>query len=132
VNVDAGKSTTTGHLIYKCGGLEKRKLTAIEKEANELGKGLFKYEFVMDSFKTERERGITTDISIWKFETPKFQFTTIDAPRHRYFIKNIITDTSQTDVAIHAIDSTQDGFEGGISAHKHVFAALEYEFMKFR
>eukprot|EP00590_Aulacoseira_subarctica_P005562 CAMPEP_0172423194 /NCGR_PEP_ID=MMETSP1064-20121228/14405_1 /TAXON_ID=202472 /ORGANISM="Aulacoseira subarctica , Strain CCAP 1002/5" /LENGTH=40 /DNA_ID= /DNA_START= /DNA_END= /DNA_ORIENTATION= len=23
-HVDAGKSTTTGHLIYKCGGIDKR------------------------------------------------------------------------------------------------------------
>ena len=42
-HVDSGKSTTTGHLIYKCGGIDKRTIEKFEKEAAELGKGSFKY-----------------------------------------------------------------------------------------
>ena len=82
-HVDAGKSTTTGHLIYKLGGIDKRKLAQIEKEAEQQGKASFKYAYVMDTLKAERERGITIDISLWKFETPKYYFTIIDAPGHR-------------------------------------------------
>ena len=32
-HVDAGKSTSTGHMIYKCGGIEKRVMEKFEKEA---------------------------------------------------------------------------------------------------
>merc|ERR1712100_518081 len=83
-HVDAGKSTTTGHLIYKCRGIDKRTIEKFEKEAAEMGKGSFKYAWVLDKLKAERERGITIDIALWKFETPKYHFTIIDAPGHRF------------------------------------------------
>lgn len=114
-HVDSGKSTSTGHLIYKCGGIDKRTLEKFEKEAAEMGKASFKYAWVMDKLKSERERGITIDISLWQFETAKYHFTIIDAPGHRDFIKNMITGTSQADCAILMIASPQGEFEAGIS-----------------
>merc|ERR1740139_1013761 len=114
-HVDSGKSTTTGHLIYKCGGIDKRTIDKFEKEATQMGKGSFKYAWVLDKLKAERERGITIDIALWKFETEKFSFTIIDAPGHRDFIKNMITGTSQADCAILMIASPPGEFEAGIS-----------------
>ena len=80
-----------------------------------MGKGSFKYAWVLDKLKAERERGITIDIALWKFETPKYYVTIIDAPGHRDFIKNMITGTSQADCGVLIIASGTGEFEAGIS-----------------
>jgi elongation factor 1-alpha len=116
-HVDAGKSTTCGHLIYKCGGIDRRVIEKLEKESAEVGKGTFKYAWIMDKVKASRDRGITIDISLWQFETAKFHFTIIDAPGHRDFIKNMITGTSQADCALMMVASPEGEFEAGFSAN---------------
>jgi len=68
-----------------------------------------------EKLKAERERGITIDIALWKFETSKFYVTIIDAPGHRDFIKNMITGTSQADCAVMIVAGGTGEFEAGIS-----------------
>ena len=43
-HVDSGKSTTTGHMIYQCGGIDKRTIEKFEKEAQEVNITLFSHE----------------------------------------------------------------------------------------
>ncbi|ELW65369.1 Elongation factor 1-alpha 2 [Tupaia chinensis] len=114
-HVDSCKSTTTGHLIDKCGGINKRTIRKFEKEAAEMGKGSFKYAWVLNKLKAEREHGITTDISLWKFETSKYYVTIIDAPGHRDIIQNMITDAFQADCAVLIVAAGVSEFEAGIS-----------------
>jgi elongation factor 1-alpha len=53
-HVDSGKSTTTGHLIYKCGGIDKRTIEKFEKEATQIGKGSINYAREYEKLKAER------------------------------------------------------------------------------
>src|SRR6185503_8584574 len=67
----------------------------------------FEWAFLMDSFQSERDQGITIDTSqIW-FKTPKRDYTIIDAPGHREFIKNMITGAASAEAAIMLIDASQ-------------------------
>merc|ERR1712066_586272 len=114
-HVDSGKSTSTGHLIYLCGGIDERTIQKYQKEAELIGKGSFAFAWVLDKLKAERDRGITINITLTKFETEKNHYTIIDAPGHRDFIKNMITGTSQADVSVLMISSQAGEFEAGVS-----------------
>jgi elongation factor 1-alpha len=125
-HVDNGKSTTVGHLLVDLGVIDQRTIDTFAKESEATGKGdTFKYAWVLDSIKDERDRGITIDLAFQKFETPKFFYTLIDAPGHRDFIKNMITGASEADAAILVVSvkpgETEAATEPGGQAREHAF-----------
>ncbi len=125
-HVDNGKSTIVGHLLVDMGVIDQRTIDAFAKESEATGKGdTFKYAWVLDSIKDERERGITIDLAFQKFETAKYFYTLIDAPGHRDFIKNMITGASEADVAILVVSTksgeTEAATDPGGQAREHAF-----------
>src|SRR6266498_5804962 len=127
-DVDNGKSTIVGHLLVDMGVIEHKTIEAFAMESEATGKGdTFKYAWVLDSIKDERERGITIDLAFQKFETSKYFYTLIDAPGHRDFIKNMITGASEADVAILVVSvkpgETEAATDPGGQAREHAYLA---------
>lgn len=126
-HVDHGKSTLMGHFLIKLGAVDTRKFKEIEEMAKKMGKESWKFAWILDKYKEERERGLTIDLAYLKFETKKYEFTLIDAPGHRDFVKNMVTGASQADAALLVVSAKTGEFEAGISpegqTREHIFLA---------
>ncbi|PIN70568.1 translation elongation factor EF-1 subunit alpha [Candidatus Woesearchaeota archaeon CG11_big_fil_rev_8_21_14_0_20_43_8] len=124
-HVDHGKSTTVGRLLFDSGTIDEAAMRKLKEKAAELGKSGFEFAYVMDNLKEERERGVTIDLAHKRFETPKYDFTIIDAPGHRDFIKNMITGASQADAAVLVVSgNASDGVQAQTKEHIYLAKTL--------
>lgn len=114
-HVDAGKSTTCGHLIFKQGGISEREMAKLQALAEEKGKSSFGFAYYLDTCKEERERGVTIQCNTKEFFTDKYHYTIVDAPGHKDYIKNMITGSATADVGLLLVPAEKGGFEAAIA-----------------
>ncbi|WP_246662918.1 phosphoadenylyl-sulfate reductase [Pseudolabrys sp. FHR47] len=105
-DVDHGKSTLIGRLLYETGSLPDGKFESLKAMSARRGMP-FEWSFLLDALQTERDQGITIDTSQIRFRTALRDFVLIDAPGHIEFLRNMITGAAQADAALLLIDATE-------------------------
>lgn len=120
-HVDHGKSTIMGRMLLEHGDIRKEDIEKFER-MGEKGKS-FKYAWVMDNTKEERERGLTIEAAHRMFETPSNAIWVADCPGHKDFVKNMVTGASRADAAVLVIDA-KDGIMPQTREHTFLVRAL--------
>jgi len=102
-HVDHGKSTLIGRLLYDTGSLSEERIAEIRRVAEESGR-VVEFAHVIDHLEEERRESLTIDTAQIPLRTPAREYTIIDAPGHREFLKNMVTGASQARAAILNVD----------------------------
>lgn len=103
-NVDDGKSTLIGRLLYDSNAISLDILNSIEKSSKQSDKGV-DLSLLTDGLRAEREQGITIDVAYKYFTTPKRKFIIADAPGHVQYTRNMVTGASNCDLTILLVDA---------------------------
>lgn len=110
-SVDDGKSTLIGRLLYETDSLKTDQVETIGAKSKSLGYDYIDFSLATDGLLTEREQGITIDVSHLYFSTPKRRFIIADAPGHVEYTRNMVTGASNVDIAIILLDARKGVME---------------------
>lgn len=110
-SVDDGKSTLIGRLLYETGALKTDQIQHIEEKSTARGFGYLDLSLATDGLLTEREQGITIDVSHIFFSTPKRRFIIADSPGHVEYTRNMVTGTSTAQASVILLDARKGVIE---------------------
>ncbi|MGB0306071.1 MAG: sulfate adenylyltransferase subunit 1, partial [Flavobacteriaceae bacterium] len=104
-SVDDGKSTLIGRLLYETDSLKSDQLEHIKVKSESRGFDYLDLSLATDGLLTEREQGITIDVSHIFFSTPTRRFIIADSPGHVEYTRNMVTGASTAQASILLLDA---------------------------
>ena len=104
-NVDDGKSTLIGRLLFDTKTILADTLSAIEKTSQRRGMEAVDLSLLTDGLQAEREQGITIDVAYRYFSTGTRKYIIADAPGHEQYTRNMVTAASTANLAIILVDA---------------------------
>lgn len=124
-NVDDGKSTLIGRLLYDSKLIYEDQMAAIEKDSQKFNTtdGAFDLALLVDGLQSEREQGITIDVAYRYFSTDKRKFIIADTPGHEQYTRNMATGASTCDLAIVMVDARR-GIQTQTRRHSYICSLL--------
>ncbi|KAI9216004.1 P-loop containing nucleoside triphosphate hydrolase protein, partial [Blastocladiella britannica] len=110
-----GKSTATGHLVFKCGAVDPQILAHFEARAAAAVHSTT-LAWLTDQLQAARDAGLPLDMhpDAARFATSKYAVQVIDVPGHRDFVKNMVTGASRADLAILVVSAVEHEFAHGM------------------
>lgn len=104
--VDDGKSTLIGRILFDCRAIPDNQLRDLEQVASRQGESSINLAWLTDGLRAEREQGITVDVAYRYFSTSKRKFIIVDCPGHAEYTRNMISGISNVDSVVLLIDAT--------------------------
>lgn len=123
-NVDDGKSTLIGRLLYDSKSIFEDQLEAIESTSKRRGHEGIDLALFTDGLRDEREQGITIDVAYRYFTTPKRKFIIADTPGHIQYTRNMVTGASTANAALILIDARK-GVTEQTKRHSYIASLLQ-------
>ena len=124
-NVDDGKSTLIGRLLYDSKLIYEDQLQAVTRDSKKVGTtgDAPDLALLVDGLQAEREQGITIDVAYRYFSTEKRKFIIADTPGHEQYTRNMATGASTADLAIILIDARY-GVQTQTRRHTYIASLL--------
>ncbi|EGR1577029.1 TPA: sulfate adenylyltransferase subunit CysN [Vibrio parahaemolyticus] len=124
-NVDDGKSTLIGRLLFDSKLIYEDQMAAIEKDSQKFNTTdeAFDLALLVDGLQSEREQGITIDVAYRYFSTDKRKFIIADTPGHEQYTRNMVTGASTCELAIVMVDA-RHGIQTQTRRHSYICSLL--------
>lgn len=123
-NVDDGKSTLIGRLLYDSKSISTDIIETLTKQSKTTGVNAdIDLALLTDGLRAEREQGITIDVAYKYFSTEMRKFIIADTPGHIQYTRNMFTGASNADLAIILVDA-RNGISDQTKRHSIISSIL--------